>query len=71
MRNDNLMDTVGTVAFSMPEVAGHEERAAVLLHLKLDDHSRTMEVIDWLMEAVVRAGGECHRELCGPGDTTE
>jgi len=71
MRNEKLTKTVGTVAFSMPEVAGQEERASVLLHIKLDDHARTDEVIDWVMEAVRLAGGEWHNELCGPGDTTE
>jgi hypothetical protein len=70
MKNDNLMDTVGTVVFSMPEMDAHSERAAVLLHVKLDDHARTDEVLNWLMEAVVRAGGELHVELCGEGDTT-
>ena len=70
MLNDNLMDTVGTVAFLTPEVNERGERAGVLLHLKLDDHSRTEEVLAWLMGVIQDAGGELHWELCGEGDTT-
>lgn len=69
---DPMEEIVGTVAFSMPELQGHSDRAAVLLHIKVDtgDFCTQTDVLKWLMDAVSRAGGELHVELCGPGDTT-
>ena len=69
---DPMEEIVGTVAFSMPELQGHSDRAAVLLHIKVDtgDFSTQCDVLKWLMTAVESAGGELHWELCGPGDKT-
>ncbi len=70
---DPLREVVGTVAFSMPDLGGFGQQAAVLLHIKVatDDTAVKSEVLKWLLDVVQRAGGEMHWELCGLGDTTE
>jgi hypothetical protein len=69
---DPLEEVVGTVAFSMPDLGGFGQQAAVLLHVKVDsgEGSTHSEVLKWLMDVIGREGGEMHWDLCGMGDTT-
>jgi hypothetical protein len=72
-RLNPLKEVVATVAFSMPEEAGQDDRTGVLFHVKVDTGDKVVQakVYEWLLDAVQRAGGEPHWDLCGPGDTTE